>query len=44
MTKKWPQRYQNWDQVLIQLIPLYPERLTPYLQIEKGTKSQGRIV
>lgn len=29
--KKWTQRYRNWDQVLNQLIVLYPERLTPYL-------------
>ena len=31
VTKKWTQRYRNWDQVLSQLILLYPERLTPYL-------------
>ena len=30
-TTKWTQRYRNWDQVLSQLILLYPERLTPYL-------------
>lgn len=29
--KKWTQRYRNWDQVLNQLIVLYPERLIPYL-------------
>ena len=29
VTKKWTQRYRNWDQVLSQLILLYPERLTP---------------
>lgn len=31
VTKKWMQRYRNWDQVLSQLILIYPERLTPYL-------------
>ena len=31
VTKKWTQRYRNWDKVLSQLILLYPERLTPYL-------------
>ena len=31
VTKKWTQRYRNRDQVLSQLILLYPERLTPYL-------------
>lgn len=31
ITKKWTQRYRNWDQVLSQLIILYNERLTPYL-------------
>ena len=31
VTKKWTQRYRNWDQVLSQLILLYPERLTSYL-------------
>ena len=31
VTKKWTQRYRNWDQVLNQLILLYDERLTAYL-------------
>ena len=31
VTKKWTQRYRNWDQVLNQLIILYDERLTAYL-------------
>ena len=31
VTKKWTQRYRNWDQVLNQLIVLYGERLTEYL-------------
>ena len=31
ITKKWTQRYRNWDQVLSQLILLYEERLTCYL-------------
>ena len=31
VTKKWTQRYRNWDQVLNQLIILYGERLTDYL-------------
>ena len=31
VTKKWSQRYRNWDQVLNQLIILYDERLTAYL-------------
>ncbi len=31
VTKKWTQRYRNWDQVLSQLILLYDERLTAYL-------------
>ena len=31
ITKKWTQRYRNWDQVLSQLILLYEERLTYYL-------------
>ena len=31
VVKKWTQRYRGWDQVLNQLIVLYPERLTPYL-------------
>ena len=31
ITKKWTQRYRNWDQVLNQLIVLYGERLTEYL-------------
>ena len=31
VTKKWTQRYRNWDQVLNQLIVLYGERLTQYL-------------
>ena len=31
VTKKWTQRYLNWDQVLNQLILLYDERLTAYL-------------
>ena len=28
VTKKWKQRYRNWDQVLNQLILLYGGRLT----------------
>jgi transposase-like protein len=28
---KWIQRYQNWNQVLNQLIVLYGERITNYL-------------
>lgn len=31
VTKKWTQRYQNWDQILNQLIVLYGERITQYL-------------
>ena len=31
ITKKWTQRYRNWDRVLSQLILLYEERLTQYL-------------
>ena len=31
VVKKWTQRYRGWDQVLNQLIVLYPDRLTPYL-------------
>lgn len=31
ITKKWTQRYRNWDGVLNQLIILYPERLKEYL-------------
>ncbi len=31
VTKKWTQRYRNWDQVLNQLIVLYGERLTEHL-------------
>ena len=31
ITKKCTQRYRGWDQVLIQLIVLYGERLTQYL-------------
>ncbi len=31
VTKKWTQRYRNWDQVLNQLTVLYGERLTEYL-------------
>jgi len=31
VTKKWTQRYRNWDQVLNQLTVLYGERLTGYL-------------
>ncbi len=31
VTKKWTQRYRNWDQVLDQLIVLYGERLTQHL-------------
>lgn len=31
ITKKWTQRYRNWDQVLNQLILLYGERVTNYL-------------
>lgn len=31
VTKKWTQRYRNWDQVLSQLILLYGERITQYL-------------
>ena len=31
VTKKWTQRYRNWDQVLNQLILLYAEKLTAYL-------------
>ena len=31
VTKKWAQRYRNWDQVLNQLTVLYGERLTEYL-------------
>ena len=31
ITRKWTQRYRNWDQVLGQLIILYEERLTEYL-------------
>ena len=31
VTKKWTQRYRNWNQVLNQLIILYGERLTDYL-------------
>ena len=31
VTKKWTQRYRNWDQVLNQLIVLYGERLAQYL-------------
>ena len=31
VTKKWTQRYRNWDQVLNQLTFLYGERLTEYL-------------
>lgn len=31
ITRKWTQRYRNWDQVLSQLIILYEERLTQYL-------------
>ena len=31
ITKKWTQRYRNWDQVLNQLVVLYRERLTDYL-------------
>ena len=27
-TKKWSQRYRNWDQVLNQVMLLYDERLT----------------
>ena len=34
--KKWSQRYRNWDQVLSQLIVLYGERLTQYLQKRKA--------
>ena len=30
VTKKWTQRYRNRDQVLSQLILLYPEWLMPY--------------
>ena len=31
ITRKWTQRYRNWDQVLSQLVILYGERLTQYL-------------
>ena len=31
ITRKWTQRYRNWDQVLGQLIILYEERVTQYL-------------
>ena len=31
ITKKWTQRYRNWDQVLGQLIILFEERITIYL-------------
>ncbi len=31
ITKKWTQRYRNWDQVLNQLVVLYGERLTDHL-------------
>ena len=31
VVKKWTQRDRGWDQVLNQLIVLYPDRLTPYL-------------
>lgn len=31
ITRKWTQRYRNWDQVLSQLAILYDERLTQYL-------------
>ena len=31
VTKKWTQRYRNWDQVLNQLVVLYGERLTEHL-------------
>lgn len=31
VTKKWMQRYRNWDQVLNQLIILYGDWLTKYL-------------
>ena len=31
ITKKWTQRYRNWDQVLGQLILLFEERITIYL-------------
>ena len=31
VTKKWTQRYRNWNQVLDQLIVLYGERLTQHL-------------
>ncbi len=31
VTKKWTQRYRDWDQVLSQLVILYRERLTEYL-------------
>ena len=31
ITKKWTQRYRNWDQVLSQLILLYGERLEDHL-------------
>lgn len=31
VTKKWTQRYRNWDQVLNQMIVLYGDRITQYL-------------
>ena len=31
ITKKWTQRYRNWDRVLNQLVVLYGERLTDHL-------------
>src|SRR5699024_5472961 len=36
VTKKWTQRYRNWDQVLNQLILLYDERLTAYCKRKTG--------
>lgn len=31
VSKKWMQRYRNWDQALNQLIVLYGDRLANYL-------------
>ena len=37
ITKKCTQRYRGWDQVLIQLIVLYGERLTQYRTLIRET-------
>ena len=39
VVKKWTQRYRNWEQALNQLIVLYGERFTQYLQKEKAGTS-----